>query len=39
MIAPKIEREYFLKMKNNTLTKNILNTPSKVGVLKNSIGY
>ena len=34
MIAPKIEPEYSLKIKNNTLTKNILNTHSKVGVVK-----
>ena len=34
MIAPKIEPEYFFKMKNNTLTKNILNTHNKVGAVK-----
>ena len=34
MIAPKIEPEYFLETKNSTLTKNILNTQIKVGVIR-----
>ena len=34
MIDPKMEPEYFLKIKNNTPTKNILNTHSRVGVVK-----
>ena len=35
MIAPEIDPAYFLKVKNNKLTKNILATQSIAGMAKN----
>lgn len=35
MTAPKIEAEYFLKMKNIILIKNIPATQMKVGIINN----